>query len=180
MDKYFSRRLEGNLSAALKQFPVCLITGARQTGKSTLLTHALKGYQYITLDDPQMRTIAEKDPELFLNQYAAPLIIDEIQYAPNLLSYIKIRVDKNRRSYGQYILTGSQTFQVMEGVSESLAGRIAIFHLYPFSWEEIDVIPGRENSRLNLNKTLQQMITGFYPEAFINPAIDSSTWYSRP
>ncbi|QVL55350.1 MAG: ATP-binding protein [Simkaniaceae bacterium] len=178
MDKYFSRRLEGNLSAALKQFPVCLITGARQTGKSTLLTHALKGYQYITLDDPQMRTIAEKDPELFLNQYAAPLIIDEIQYAPNLLSYIKIRVDKNRRSYGQYILTGSQTFQVMEGVSESLAGRIAIFHLYPFSWEEIDVIPGRENSSLNLNKMLQQMITGFYPEAFINPAVDPSTWYS--
>jgi len=133
VDKYFIHRLEENLSATLKQFPVCLITGARQTGKSTLLTHSLRGYQYITLDDPQMRILAEKDPELFLDHYAAPLVIDEIQYVPNLFSYIKIRVDKDLRSYGQYILTGSQTFQVMEGVSESLAGRIAIFHLYPFS-----------------------------------------------
>ena len=177
MEKYFNRKMEKNLESALKQFPVCLITGARQTGKSTLLMHATRSYKYVTLDDPQERQIAIDDPELFLNQHEAPLIIDEIQYAPGLLPYIKMRVDKNRRAYGQYILTGSQTFQVMEGVSESLAGRIAIFHLYPFSWEEIQDIEGRKNAPFNLQETAKQMIHGFYPEAFINPDVDAKTWY---
>lgn len=174
---YFNRQLEDRFKRALKQFPVCLVTGSRQTGKSTLLMHALKGYHYVTLDDPKMRQQAIEDPELFLSQYQTPLIIDELQYAPNILSYIKIRVDKDRRNYGQYVLTGSQTFQLMEGVSESLAGRIAIFHLYPFSWEEVDQIPDHKGSMFQLQKVLKQMTRGFYPEAFINPEVDPNLWY---
>ena len=84
-----------------------------------------------------IRGLAESDPALFLKTYPAPVIIDEIQYVPGLLSYIKMEVDAHRRTYGQYVLTGSQVFALMKGVSESLAGRVAIFQLYPLSWSEI-------------------------------------------
>lgn len=169
---YFRRLLEKNLSEALRQFPICLITGPRQAGKSTLLQNTLKQFTYVTLDDPMSRQLANDDPELFLSQYQAPLIIDEIQYAPNLLPYLKIRIDKHRHIYGQYVLTGSQVFQLMKGVSESLAGRIAIFHLYPFSWKEI---PGDvKKDDITLGK---QIVQGFYPEFFINPSANKNLWY---
>src|SRR4051812_45584052 len=125
--KYLHRKLEKPLKDALEQFPVVLITGPRQAGKSTLLQHCLKGYNYVSLDDLLIRNLAESDPALFIKTYESPLIIDEIQYAPGLLSYIKLKVDANRRKHGQYVLTGSQIFPLMKGVSESLAGRIAIF-----------------------------------------------------
>jgi predicted AAA+ superfamily ATPase len=134
---YFHRNLEKPLKEALGHFPVVLITGSRQAGKSTLLQHILKGYTYISLDDALARNLAETDPALFLKTYEPPLILDEIQYVPKLLSYIKMRVDSDRRKYGQYVLSGSQIFSLMKGVSESLAGRIAVFQLYPFSWKEL-------------------------------------------
>src|SRR5260221_13722720 len=98
--KYLHRQLEKPLKEALQQFPVVLITGPRQAGKSTLLQHCLKEYHYVTLDDILVRNLAESDPDLFLQTYEAPLIIDEIQYVPSLLSYIKMRVDANRRKHG--------------------------------------------------------------------------------
>ena len=137
---YIKRDIEAFLKKALKQFPACLITGPRQAGKSTLLTNFLKTYRYVSLDDPFMANLAKNDPKLFLDSYPAPLIIDEIQYAPELLRYLKILIDKNRRKYGQYVLTGSQIFSLMKGVSESLAGRVAIFDLYPLSWNELQSI----------------------------------------
>ena len=112
---YLPRAIEIPLHKAIKQFPSLLVTGARQAGKSTLLRHAFSEYQYVTLDDPLIRAMANNDPELFLETNPAPLIIDEIQYAPGLLSYLKIRIDQNRRAMGQYILTGSQVFQLMKG-----------------------------------------------------------------
>jgi len=177
MNPYYSRVIEKRLSKALSQFPVCLVTGPRQAGKSTLLQEALKKYRYVTLDDPIHRQLANEDPELFLSQYAAPVVIDEIQYAPGLLPYIKIIVDKNRREYGQYILTGSQTFQIMEGVKESLAGRVAIFHLYPFSWEEVVSIPGHAHASQAVESCVLQTIQGFYPEFFVTPNLDWNLWY---
>ena len=125
-----------------------------------------------------MRELAHKDPELFLSSYPSPLIIDEIQYAPALLSYIKMKVDAKRRDYGQYILTGSQTFQLMKGVSETLAGRIAIFQLYPLSWEEISHIPNHKKSAFNDIACANQIISGFYPEFFAVPLMDKSLWLS--
>lgn len=172
-NKYFHRKIEASLESARQQFPVVLITGARQAGKSTLLQHCLKEYSYVTLDDPQKRELAKNDPELFLSYYQSPVIIDEIQYAPGLLSYIKMKVDQNRRTYGQYILTGSQTFQVMEGVSESLAGRVAIFHLFPMSWEEVSLKEIEKDDQ----KMMDQLIRGFYPEFFVHPSIDFNQWH---
>jgi hypothetical protein len=146
-----------------------LITGPRQAGKSTLLTHLLNDYRYITLDDPLIRKAALDDPELFLSENPPPLIIDEVQYAPELFSHMKMRIDSKRQTYGQYVLTGSQTFQLMKGVSESLAGRIAIFQLYPFCWSEIQ---SRDSSDLP-----KRMLEGFYPEFFINPEIIPNRWF---
>jgi len=172
---YYSRILGKLIIAALKQFPVCLITGARQAGKSTLLKNILSGFNYVTLDDPLMRMLAIDDPELFLSKNSFPLIIDEIQYAPGLLSYLKMRIDENRHAYGQYVLTGSQIFQLMKGVSESLAGRIAIFNLYPFSWKEVQEIFDHQN--IDDKTCAKQIIQGFYPEFFVNPSLDKNLWF---
>lgn len=171
--KYLHRKLEKPLKEALEQFPVVLVTGPRQAGKSTLLQHCLKGYHYVTFDDILIRNLAETDPALFLKTYETPLILDEIQYVPSLLPYIKMQVDAKRRKHGQYILTGSQIFPLMKGVSESLAGRIAIFQLYPLSWREI---PHREI--YEERSIAEQMLKGFYPEFQVEPQLNPKFWHS--
>lgn len=174
---YFHRSIEGPLREAIAQFPVCLITGPRQAGKSTLLQNTLKEYRYVSFDDPMMQSLARNDPELFLSRFPSPLIIDEIQYVPGLLPYLKMKVDAHRRTYGQYVLTGSQSFQMMKGVSETLAGRIAIFNLYPLSWKEIAKIPSFNKEKSGDLELARQIIRGFYPEFFINPTIDCNVWF---
>lgn len=170
---YLHRKLEKPLKEALRQFPAVLITGARQAGKSTLLQHTLKDYRYISFDDILVRNLAETDPALFLKTYEPPLIIDEIQYVPSILPYLKIKIDKDRRRLGQYVLTGSQLFPLMKGVSESLAGRIAIFQLYPLSWNEL---PGCDP--YDEIKTAEQMLKGFYPEFQVEPQLNPQFWHS--
>ena len=133
---YTERKMERQLQYLAGHFPVVVITGARQTGKTTLVKHAIRDVTYVTLDYPRIRELARTDPELFLQQYQPPVIIDEIQYAPELLPYIKIQVDQDRKA-GQYFLTGSQMFRMMKNVSESLAGRAGLLSLYGFSRSEI-------------------------------------------
>ena len=133
---YKKRTLEKQINLLTNQFKVLLITGARQVGKSTLLKYCDSDRNYVTLDDYSARELAINEPELFLQRYKAPIIIDEIQYAPNLLSYIKIAVD-NSDLNGQYWLTGSQQFHLMKNVTESLAGRVAVLELKGFSLKEI-------------------------------------------
>lgn len=133
------RSVENYLAYVAEHFPVVVITGARQVGKSTLIKKFAEergGISYVTLDYPVLRNLAKTDPELFLQKYEPPVIIDEIQYAPELLPYIKIRIDKNRKK-GMYYLTGSQMFRLMKDVSESLAGRVGIIQLYGFSRAEV-------------------------------------------
>lgn len=133
---YSQRTSEAFFRQAAAQFPVMLITGARQVGKTTFLRHAAeKGRTYVTLDDPQLLSLAKEEPSLFLQRFPAPVLIDEIQYAPELLPYLKMAVDADRKP-GQFWLTGSQQFHLMKGVSESLAGRVGVIQLLGLSRRE--------------------------------------------
>ena len=140
---YIERKIESQLKYLAAHFPVVVVSGARQTGKTTLVKETFgsrENVTYVTLDYPIIRNLAKNDPELFLQQYQPPVIIDEIQYAPELLVYIKIQVDDNRIP-GQYYLTGSQMFRMMKNVSESLAGRVGLLSLFGFSRSEVYAKP---------------------------------------
>ncbi len=134
---YINRTIENLISETSKHFGVVLVTGARQVGKSTVFKHCDNTRTYVTLDNPNIRELAKNEPQLFIQRYQAPVIIDEIQYAPELLNYIKMEVDaKNLK--GAYWLTGSQQFHMMKNVSESLAGRVGIINLMGFSLAELE------------------------------------------
>lgn len=135
---YIKRNLENIISQVTKEYPVILVTGPRQTGKTTMLQKMMEGTDrgYVTLDDLNERNIAKTDPELFLQLHKPPVLIDEVQYAPELFIYIKIYVDKNHEP-GAFWMTGSQVFKLMQGVQESLAGRVAVLSLTPLSQAEI-------------------------------------------
>lgn len=135
---YITRSLEKVVCQVTKEYPVVLVTGPRQVGKTTMLLKLMKDTDrnYVTLDDLNDRSIAKTDPELFLQLHKPPVLIDEIQYAPELFNYIKIHVDKNKEP-GAFWLTGSQVFKLMKGVQESLAGRVAVLALTSLSQAEI-------------------------------------------
>ena len=136
--KYISRNLENIVNQVTKEYPVVLVTGPRQVGKTTMLQKLMEGTDrgYVTLDDLNERSIAKTDPELFLQLHKPPILIDEVQYAPELFTYIKMHVDKNHEP-GAFWLTGSQVFKLMQGVQESLAGRVAVLSLTSLSQAEI-------------------------------------------
>lgn len=175
--QYIPRHIEKLLLQALKQFPACMITGPRQAGKSTLLEHCLKDYQFANLDDFDVRALAKEDPKYFFERYPPPLVIDEIQYAPELLSYIKILIDKDRKLAGRFVLTGSQTFQVMKGVSESLAGRIAIFDLYPLMWRELFFGNCLDKNSSSVDQLFDLFLKGFYPEIHTKDDLNLDLWF---
>lgn len=135
-DMYLARQAERRLSSLLRSFPAVVVTGARQVGKSTLLAHSLAGAADFVVFDPVVDVEnARRDPELVLENHRTPLVLDEIQYAPELLPPIKRRIDRNRAP-GQYVLTGSQQWGVLASVAESLAGRVAFLDLEGFSLME--------------------------------------------
>lgn len=135
---YKERSMEKKLRELNRSFACIMVTGARQVGKSTLLKRIMpEGMRYVTLDDPEMADYARRDPMGFVNEMGSPLCIDEVQYAPGILRTIKIKVDEANQSPGMYWLTGSQRFEMMRGVTESLAGRVAIVDLYSLSQREV-------------------------------------------
>lgn len=142
--RYITRALEQVVRKTSKEYPVVLVTGPRQVGKTTMLRKLADGSdrRYVSLDDLNERNLAQNDPELFLQTHRAPALIDEVQYAPELFAYLKTRVDREREP-GAYWLTGSQVFKLMQGVQESLAGRVAVLSLTSLSQCEID---GGENA----------------------------------
>ena len=133
---YINRNMETTLQKTAKMFSAILITGARQVGKTTLLKHIITDIPYITLDDPILLQSAIEEAGSFFKITQPPVIVDEIQYAPNLFPYIKMLADETRKK-GQFYLTGSQQFRMMKNVSESLAGRIGILNLLGLSIREI-------------------------------------------
>lgn len=135
---YTPRTIEFFLKQIDTQFPVLLVSGPRQVGKTTVLQHISPQQErnYVTLDDPLLAQLARTEPALFLQRFQPPVLIDEIQYAPELLPYIKMQVDTHHQK-GAFWLTGSQQFQLMKGVSESLAGRVAATHLLGLSLKEL-------------------------------------------
>lgn len=159
-DIFHPRSLEPALRQAGKQFPVVLVMGPRQVGKTTLLRHMSRARRnYVTLDDPQMVMLAREDPSLFLQRFKPPLLIDEIQYAPGLLPLIKKRVDEQKMK-NAYWLTGSQQFHLMKGVSESLAGRVGIVNLLGFSLKELKNRLQWDKPFLPTDKILHERLAG--------------------
>ena len=135
---YITRNLETVVEQVTKEYPVVLVTGPRQVGKTTMLRKLMEGTDrgYVSLDDLNERSMAKNDPELFLQIHQPPVLIDEVQYAPELFTYIKVYVDEHREP-GAFWLTGSQVFKLMRGVRESLAGRVAVLSMTTLSQAEI-------------------------------------------
>lgn len=177
--------------------PVTLITGARQVGKTTLCLRLRdeKGFGYVSLRDRKERTMAREDPDMFLQMHPAPLIVDEIQYAPGLLesieSYVDNAVADGRNNKGMYVITGSQAYKLMEGVSDSLAGRIAILNMSPLSLSEIfgrEEIPftmsfadaARRSSEnvISAPDFFERVIRGCYPEPEVEKNLTAQEFYS--
>lgn len=138
--EYINRHMENRILELSKSYSAVLVTGPRQAGKTTMLRSLAekenKGRKYVTLDDFTARDMAKNDPALFLQLYKPPVLIDEVQYAPELFTYIKIYIDEHHNP-GDFWMTGSQIFRLMRGVQESLAGRVALLHMSPMSQREI-------------------------------------------
>lgn len=191
---YVPRTLEASVLSASQQFPVLLLTGARQVGKTTLLRR-LSGEDraYVTLDDPLVLNLAKTEPALFLQRFPPPVLIDEVQYAVELLPYIKMAADQARQP-GLFWLTGSQQFHLMQGVSESLAGRVAVIQLLGLSRGELagngrQVRPflstpeeiqrrTREASQLTLKELYRLIWRGSFPAIALNDTLDRDLFYS--
>lgn len=142
--EYISRHMEQRILELSRSYSAILLTGPRQAGKTTMLRELARkeniGRDYVTLDDLAERDMAKNDPALFLQLHKPPVLIDEVQYAPELFTYIKIHIDKNHNP-GDFWMTGSQIFRLMRGVQESLAGRVALLHMSPMSQREITGTP---------------------------------------
>lgn len=170
-----NRLITPTLKRYLKSFPVVLITGARQTGKTTLVQNLLeKSHKYILLENPETRSLAINDPNRFLEQNSFPAIFDEFQLVPELTSYLQGIIDKNRDKKGIFVLTGSQSFSMMEQVTQSLAGRVGILNLYGLSSLELP--------KADLNSTDENLgkliLRGTYPELWKSKEILPRDWFS--
>jgi hypothetical protein len=164
---YVKRQVQTEVVRLFSEYPVVTITGPRQSGKSTMCKELFPELPYISLEDIDNRTFAAEDPRGFLKRCGKQAVIDEVQRVPELLSYIQTRVDESGIN-GQFILTGSRQFELMEAVTQSLAGRTALVRLLPFSLNEITAC--EKKNELSINYTL---FRGFYPRIVVeeqNPA----------
>jgi len=168
---WIPRDVEPRLRRSVKTRPVVVLTGARQTGKTSTLRRLFPRPAFVSLDLPTEAEQAEKEPAAFLRRHPAPAIIDEVQYAPALFRHLKAVVDANRDRAGQYLLTGSQKFTLMKGVSESLAGRVDVVELETLSLGEIrGAVPAAEVETV--------IARGGFPELHANRDIDSTAFYN--
>lgn len=190
---YIPRNLEQIVNQVTKEYPAVLVTGPRQVGKTTMLRKLMEGSDrsYVSLDDLGERSLAREDPELFLQMHKPPVLIDEVQYAPELFTYIKIYVDTHQEP-GAFWLTGSQVFRLMDGVQESLAGRVAVLFLTSLAQAEIcgspmppfelelDALREREGERTpaDVNEIFQRIYRGSMPAVVSRQVSNSQIFYS--
>ncbi|HSR66811.1 MAG TPA: ATP-binding protein [Acidobacteriota bacterium] len=186
-EHYIERGLEATVGKAAAEFPAVVVTGPRQSGKTTLLKHLYPEARYASLERPDVRESAQADPVGFLELHPPPVILDEIQFAPDLLPYVKERIDAERDRKGSYLLTGSQNLLLMEKVTETLAGRAAILRLLPLSEREIrgrlhDPLPWEEGWKPSPCPGMDQIWEGFlrggFPELVQEPQRDLVLWYA--
>ena len=168
---WITRDIEPRLQRSARTRPVVVLTGARQTGKTSTFRRLFPHHEFVSLDLPTEAEQAEKEPSSFLQRHRPPVIIDEVQYAPGLFRHLKAEVDAHRPRNGQFLLTGSQKFTLMRSVSESLAGRADIAELETLSLVEI---------RAALPQTVLEnaIVRGGFPELQANPDIDGATFYN--
>ena len=154
------RQLTARASELLQKYPIITITGPRQSGKTTLAKMLRPDFRYVTLESLTEREFAQRDPKGFLETYQNGVILDEVQYVPDLFSYLQVVTDERQRT-GEYILTGSQNFLMMESITQSLAGRVAVFNLLPFSWQEL------KNTQYAPASWETYLIYGSYPRPLV-------------
>lgn len=165
------RTIKKEIDKLCKKYPVIAVTGPRQSGKTTFLKEEFSNYRYVNLENPEIRNFVENDTKNFLKEYGKFVIIDEVQRVPVLFSYLQAKVDEDK-IMGQYIISGSQNFHLMQNISQSLAGRVALFKLFPLDFNEMkseNLLD--ENYAINLQR-------GFYPAIF-DRKIPSKTFYSN-
>lgn len=171
----FERALKSKILQLSTYFPVVAISGARQAGKTTLLRQTFNNYRYVSLDLPSMAEQAERNPAQFLANNPPPILIDEMQYAPALFRQLKMKVDTDRHNMGQYVITGSQHFNLMKGVTESLAGRVGLLELENLSVEEIG-----QHLKIctNQDTLVSAMVRGQFPELWRLPDFPAHEFFS--
>ena len=165
------RNIINSINEYKNKYPVIAVTGPRQSGKTTMLKNLFSGYEYVSLENPDFRNFAITDPNGFLQRYDGNVIFDEVQRAPALFSYIQTKVDESGKM-GQFILSGSQNFHLIQSITQSLAGRVAIFRLFPFDLSEL------EKSGLLGADYAENMVKGFYP-AIYDRNIPAKIFYSN-
>jgi len=186
---YMDRTLEPVVRKAANEFPVVILAGPRQSGKTTLLQHLFREtHRYVSLEPPDVRAAATEDPLSFLESNQPPVILDEVQHAPGLMAYIKERIDKSRGKTGQYLLTGYRNLPLSEKTNESLGGRATLLRLLPLSYREITKAPhanfpwemGARSGRHNFmfRDLWESFLKGGYPEIAANPKSDVARWHA--
>ena len=190
---YIARSLETVIGEAAKEYPIVLVTGPRQVGKTTMLQKMMEGTDrgYVSLDDLNERNLAKTDPQLFLELHKPPVLIDEVQYAPEIFTYIKIHVDSHHEA-GAFWLTGSQVFKLMKGVQESLAGRVAVLSMTTLSQAEISGVQAsplcvalpelqtraKDRKEMDAGEVFERIFRGSMPGVVSGQITNSKIFYS--
>jgi len=170
---WIPREIEATLAEAAATRPALVLTGCRQAGKTSLLVETFRRHRHVSLDVPALAEEAEHSGEDFLKRYPPPVILDEVQYAPALLRHVKAAIDRSRDATGRFLITGSQSFPLMEGVTESLAGRASVLTLHSLSALEYEAWSGET---LNRAGVLRWILTGGYPELHAK-GLDAERFY---